>query len=386
MQRMPHKLQRQQTLECEELPFDGVQLSLLRGLPKIDLHRHLVGSIRPEVLTHIADKLNVRVPVFGNDPEKIRKSSVLNSPLVGGYKGFLQKRIWGAFQHIFSHPQGCANAIYWAIADASEDNVIYVEFRVSPYGINPDFPINLATFIKSLTIGVDAASRNYPNTVAKIILSIGRRTVYGKWHADNRSRYYDELIAIASNFRDIIVGFDLSGDEEQYPNELFTELAHKVKANGFSLTVHAGETGDPNSIWSALNELHADRIGHGIGAIKDEALLNKLRSCGTPVEICPTSNWLIGLVPSIEMHPFGHFYRKGIKVTVNTDDPVLFGDTTMSLEFYRLLRAGQMLVPDIARVQKNSVIASFADEGAKEKLLRTIEQNSVEPYLAAAAG
>jgi len=376
-----HKLVRHPRLECEELPFDGVQLSMLRELPKIDLHRHLVGSIRPEVLTHIADKLNVRIPVFGNDPEKIRRSSVLRSPLLGGYKAFLQKRIWGVFQHIFQHPRGCANAVYWAIADASDDNVVYVEFRVSPYGISPGFSIDLATFIKSLAAGVSAAARNYPQTLAKIILSIGRKTVYGKWQPENRSRYYDSLVAVASDYREIIAGFDLSGDEEEYPNELFTELAHKVKAKGFSFTVHAGETGDPNSIWTALNDLGADRIGHGIGAARDEALVQKLQAANIPIEICPTSNWLIGLVPSIEAHPFGDLYRRGVLLTINTDDPVIFGDTTLSLEFYRLLKAGHITLEDILRLQKNSANAIFAEQSVKENLLKTIERTSIEPHV-----
>src|SRR5437870_1856292 len=121
---MPHALEQYQLLECDELPFEGVQYSQLHALPKIDLHRHLVGSIRPEVLTYIADKLKIRLPVFGNDPENIRNSSVLTSPIRGGYRAFLQKRIWGVFQQIFADPRGCANAMYWGVADASRDNVV----------------------------------------------------------------------------------------------------------------------------------------------------------------------------------------------------------------------------------------------------------------------
>ena len=355
-------------------------------MPKIDLHRHLVGSIRPEVLTYIANQLNITIPTFGNDPESIERVAVIRQPLEGGYRTFIQKRFWSVFQYIFSKPQGCAHAIYWAIKDASLDNVAYVEFRVSPYRVNPDSPENLVQFLKSLQEGINAAMRDCPNTIAKIILSIGRRSVYGKWYRERLDEYYSQLVATASDFRNIIVGFDLSGDEEEYPNHLFKEFARKVKDSNFKLTVHAGETGDPRSIWDAIDLLGADRIGHGLGLLNDRALLRRVVDIGVALELCPTSNWLLRAAPSIEEHPFGEFFKCGVRTTVNTDDPVLFDNTTMTIEFYKLIRAHQISVDDIPKIQAYSIDAIFADDNVKAALARKFTSPSVESHCLAAIG
>src|SRR5262249_35018839 len=156
----------------------------------------------------------------------------------------------------------------------------------------------------------------------------GRRSVFESWEAGKRTEYYCKLVSIASDYQDIIVGFDLSGDEIEYPNERFKEFAETVKSSNFNLTIHAGETGNPGSVLSALNMLYADRIGHGIGVKNDQSLLNRIAENGIPLELCPTSNLLLGVIPSLEEHPIGDLLNRGVCTTVNTDDPVLFGGTT----------------------------------------------------------
>lgn len=384
---MPHILSYDPNTELNTLPFEGIAPLELVNLPKIDLHRHLVGAIRPEVLVYIAEKVGVTIPTFGNDAERIRKASVISSPVINGYKHFLSKRIWSAFQHIFSSSNGTANAIYWAIADASRDNICYVEFRVSPYGINRSFPLTLHHFIAALNEGIKSAARDFPQTLVKIILSVGRRSIIEKWPSKEHSRYYDRLLTVAKAFRDIIVGFDLSGDEDQYPNNLFIEFAQRVKTNDFKLTIHAGETDSAESIWEAMELLNADRIGHGIGARNDPALMRILAERGNPIEICPTSNWLLGIVPNLESHPCRDFIEKDMKVTINTDDPVLLGPTSLSMEFYRLLVAKQITPSDINKIQLNSVEASFANESEKASLLVKVNDHFfAEDQMMAAAG
>jgi adenosine deaminase len=359
-------------LEPEALPFAGTTRSALTSVPKIDLHRHLVGAIRPEVLVYIANKLGVIIPRFSNDAERIRKASVITNPLPDGYKHFLQKRFWSAFQPIFSSSSGAANAIYWAIADASMDNVSYVEFRVSPYGISPDFQLTLHTFTDSLREGIRAGARDFPHTLVKIIFSVGRKSIVEKWPPAEHSRYYDRLITVAKAYPDVVVGFDLSGDEDRYPNERFIEFADRVKANGFKLTVHAGETDRAAAVWDAVELLSADRIGHGVGARKDPELLNLLADKGIPLELCPTSNWLLGIIPDLLDHPCKDFIENKIIVTVNTDDPTLFRSTTLSAEFYRLIVAGQINLSDVERISRDSISASFASEKEKAALLSKV--------------
>jgi len=371
---MSHELEQSINGSYNQLPFLVSAVAGLQSKPKIDLHRHLVGSIRPEVLVYIANKIGTTIPIFGNDIERIKRSSVFMAPLEGGYKSFLSKRIWGTFKHIFSSPRGVANAMYWAISDASHDGVCYVEFRVSPYGITPDFPLTLSVFIDSLKEGIDAAARDYPGTLAKIILSVGRSTVFEKWDLFERGSYYDRLVTIASKYRDVIVGFDISGDEEKYPNKLFVEFAEKVKGANFKLTVHAGETGNVRSVWEAIELLGADRIGHGIGAVKDPILVKKLAEQRLPLEICPTSNWFLGCVPSLEVHPIREFMDQGVLVTVNTDDPVMFGNTTLSEELHHLINAKCINEGDVESLQITAIETSFASNSEKANLLSQIQK------------
>ena len=384
---MPHILNYDPQLDPEVLPFAGTTLSALSAVPKIDLHRHLVGSIRPEVLVYIANKLGVSIPTFDNNVEKIRHASVITSPLEDGYRHFLMKRFWGAFQPIFSSYKGTANALYWAIADASKDNVCYVEFRVSPYGITPDFPLTLHKFTDALREGIAAAARDFPRTLAKVIYSVGRRSIIEKWPSHEHSRYFDRLISVAKNFPDVVVGFDLSGDEDRFPNSLFTEFAHRVKGNGYKLTVHAGETDNAAAVWEAVNLLHADRIGHGIGARNDAALIRMLAEKQIPLEICPTSNFFLGIVPSLLQYPCRDFLDQGISISVNTDDPALFGSATLTGEFHRLIVAGQINVSEVEIICRNSISASFASEKEKAALLTSVQNHFfVEPRAAAVAG
>jgi adenosine deaminase len=374
---MPHILDYDPKLKLEpdSLPFAGTTLSALTSVPKIDLHRHLVGSIRPEVLVYIANKVGVSIPTFENDAERIRKASVIRDPISAGYKHFLQKRFWSAFQPIFSSASGTANAIYWAIADASKDNVSYVEFRVSPYGVSPGFALNLHAFTDSLRFGIRAAARDFPQTIVKVIFSVGRKSIIEKWPAPEHSHYYDRLITVAKEFRDVVVGFDLSGDEDRFPNNRFLEFAKRVKANGFSLTVHAGETDNAVSVWEAVRLLNADRIGHGIGARNDLSLMQLLADTGIPLEICPTSNWLLGIVNTLSEHPCKEFIKHGIRVSINTDDPTLFRATTLSTEFYRLITASQIDLVDVERITRDSISASFASEDEKTVLLSKVNDH-----------
>lgn len=374
---MTHILEYNPQLEMDLLPFEGVTISQVANMPKVDLHRHLVGAIRPKVLVYIADRLGVSLP-SGNDFEHIERTHIMNRPVKDGYKYFLGKKFWGTFQHIFRSAAGSANAIYWAIADASRDNVCYVEFRVSPYGVDPQRPSQLRNFIKALKEGIDAASRDYPKTLTKIILSIGRRSVFEKWEPREHTRYFDSMIKTACAFRDVVVGFDISGNEDQYPNHKFQELAERIKSNQFKLTVHAGETGSAQSVWEALRLLQADRIGHGLGIGQDRELADYMSSAKIPVEVCPTSNFILGLVPNLEKHPCRDFIDQGLRVTVNTDDPVLLGPTTLSMEYYELFAAKQIAAMEVPNLARNSIAASFASEAEKTELSRIFDNYCLE--------
>jgi adenosine deaminase len=355
----------------DELPFAGVSFADIRALPKIDLHRHLVGAIRPEVLLRTAHARHLTLPL-GSDVHQVRSKLVLRDPGSCNYGTFLRKRIWGEFKHILGTERGCANAVFWAVADAHSDGVVYVEFRVSPYGIGPDQPMTLSQFLGGVRRGLEIARQHFPSTIAKLVLSLGRRAVVERWPHELRRTFFAATVKAASDNHDMIVGLDLAGDEDHYPNRHFVEYAELAKGRNIPLTVHAGETGRPESVWEALEELKADRIGHGIAASKDATLMRRLARDRTPLEVCYTSNYILGVVPPFIEHPFAHLNASGVFVTVNTDDPVIFDETTLSREYYSLLRANQLSQDDLMPLVRRSAEASFLRGKERDELLERL--------------
>lgn len=377
-----HPLQYDPRDELPDLPLDGISIQHLVQTPKIDLHRHLIGAIRPEVLVYIANKLGISLMGGENDVEQIRKASVIAKRTPDGYEHFLRKRIWKHYKEIFAIDEGIHNSLYWAIADAARDGVVYVEFRVSPNSqeFNPTIPIPLVRFLYALGKGIEAASRDFPDTVARIILSVGRNAVMGRWgDREERNRRFSRLTKTAEDYRDFVVGFDITGNENEYPNALFEDFAEHVSKAGFPLTAHAGETGDAQAVVDAVKVLNVKRVGHGLGAINDQPALELLRDREIALELCPTSNLMLGVVEDMKTHPCKDFMEHGLRITINTDDPTLLGPTTMSREFYELLVAGQIDIADIPKITDTSLEYSFADASTKENVRAKMVGSLQEP-------
>jgi adenosine deaminase len=125
-----------------------------------------------------------------------------------------------------------------------------------------------------------------------------------------------------------VIGIGLGGSEADYPPELFRAVFAEARERGFHTTAHAGEAAGPASIWGALLDLGVERIGHGTRAVEDERLLDHLAASGIPLEICPISNVCTGVVPSLAEHPVRQFFDRGVPVTINTDDPLMFGNSS----------------------------------------------------------
>jgi adenosine deaminase len=170
-------------------------------------------------------------------------------------------------------------------------------------------------------------------------------------------------------------GIDLSGDETKYPVSYFRDAFNRARSAGLHITVHAGEWAGPESVWGAVRHLHAERIGHGVRAWEDPGLIDYLRGEGIPLEVCPTSNVCTGVYASLDEHPIRHLFEAGVKVTVNSDDPPLFG-TTIDRE-YSLLESVYGFTPEqVAEVTLNAVGASFLP--VEEKAI--LRQEVIEGY------
>jgi adenosine deaminase/aminodeoxyfutalosine deaminase len=155
-----------------------------------------------------------------------------------------------------------------------------------------------------------------------------------------------------------VIGIGIGGDERRGPAEWFRDQYARAKDQGLRLTAHAGESMGPESIWSALRELKAERIGHGLTAVKDPALMDYMAEHQVPVEICLSSNLRTGCCRSIEEHPLPEYLRRGMLVTLNTDDPEMF-ETTLNGEYELARERLGLSACDLETLAKNSLRSAF---------------------------
>ena len=164
-----------------------------------------------------------------------------------------------------------------------------------------------------------------------------------------------------------IVGLGLSGIEGSVPEGEFRVLRDAADELGLGLAAHAGETGGPERVWAALDDLGADRIGHGVASARDAALVERLVRDGVPVEVCPSSNVSLGIFESLEDHPFPELWRAGVNVTINSDDPPFFS-TTLTAELGRAAHLAELTRDDIVELQRRAARAVFAPPDERKRL------------------
>jgi adenosine deaminase len=182
-----------------------------------------------------------------------------------------------------------------------------------------------------------------------------------------------------------IVGLGLTGIEGTVPTEAFIPFRAEARRLGLGFEVHAGEMGPPASIVAALDVLEADRIGHGVAAIRDPILLERLVREQVVLDVCPSSNVAIGEYPSLEEHPMGPFWRAGVRMTISSDDPPFFR-TSLTTELAHLVRVAGLDRADLATLQRRTARAAFADAATKDMLVAAIdawETSGAPPGLAA---
>jgi adenosine deaminase/aminodeoxyfutalosine deaminase len=183
-----------------------------------------------------------------------------------------------------------------------------------------------------------------------------------------------EVLRWAIKYREHgVVAFGIGGNEAEGPAELFTDVYREAREAGLRLTAHAGETVGPDSIRKAVELLGAERIGHALTAIQDRGVMALLRERRVPLEVCPTSNVATGLIPRFEDHPLPRYLEAGLVVTLNSDDPAMFG-TNLQEEFLRSAAAFSLTREQIVRLCENAIRYSFLPEEEKQPLIRQLEE------------
>jgi adenosine deaminase len=280
------------------------------ALPRIDLHRHMDGNVRLATILDLADTYGIALP--GSTIETLRPH-VQVSGVMPDLVSWLAKLRW--MMAVMADTDAVRRIARENVEDAQRDGLDYVELRFSPQFIARPHGLDPAAVVEAVIAGVNEG-RVATGMHVRLIGILSR--TFGP---DACTIELEALLA----HRDQLTALDLAGDERAWPADQFAEHFRRARHAGWAITVHAGEAGDAASVWSALHDLGADRIGHGTHAIDDPALLDELARRRTGIEVALTSNVQTATVASYADHPMKRFLAHGILAALNTDDPVVSG-------------------------------------------------------------
>lgn len=327
-------------------------------LPLIDLHRHLDGSVRLETILDVGLQYNLPLPA--KDLEGLRPFVQVTTP-EPDILAFFAKFEWQV--GILVNYDVCRRIAYENVQDAQREGIDYIELRFSPVFMAQPHGLDPAGIVEAVADGVAAGQRDFG--VRANLIGIISRTF-------GAAAGYQELEALLSQ-RDHLVALDLAGDEVNYPGELFVDHFKRGRDAGWGITVHAGEAGGSTAVWQALRELGATRIGHGVRAVDDPALMVYLAENRIGVEMNLTSNVQTSTVPDYARYPLKTMLEQNILATINTDDP---GISAIDLPFeYRVAveKAG-LSQAQVTQAQQNALDIAFLSPEEKAALAAQKQQ------------
>lgn len=318
-------------------------------MPKVELHVHLEGSIRPATLLALAERNGVALPADS----------------VEGLEAWYQ---FTDFAHFIDVYFAICNCLRTAqdfelitaefLRGQEEQNIRYSEVIFTPYTHHEhvSFDEQLAAINRARAWAAEEleVSMALAPDISRNVRPVDHSLQVARWAVDNRDKG--------------IIALGLGGPEIDNPPELFAEAFDLAYEAGLPSLPHAGETEGPASIWGALNALHADRIGHGVRCLEDQALVQELRERQIPLDVSPSSNVCLGVAPSLEAHPLPRLLEEGLFVTINSDDPPMF-NTTLTEEYLRICETFNFDLAQIKTLVLNGVRASLLPRAARSKLL-----------------
>jgi adenosine deaminase len=326
--------------------------------PFIDLHRHLDGSVRLQTILDLGRQHNLPLPAW--DLDGLRPHvQVIVAPTGGaampGVMAFIAKFKW--MTGVLVDYEACHRVAYENVEDARREGIDYVELRFSPCFMAEAHDLNPEGVVEATVQGARSGALDFGVQVN--LIGIISRT-YGP------DAGWLELEALLQH-RDHFIALDLAGDEANWPGELFVQHFRRARDCGLHITVHAGEAAGPESIWQAVRELGATRLGHAVAAAQDSELVDYLAEHRIGIETNLTSNVQTSTVPSYANHPARTFLEHGLLVTLNTDDP---GISAIDLPYeYQVAAPAAGLTPEqIRRAQRNALEIAFLTAKKKETL------------------
>ncbi len=337
---------------------DTTPLNQYFSLPKVELHRHLEGSLRLTTMLDVARLHGVTVPA-----SMFNLSGLVQvqdkDPMT--FSNFLDK--FKTLRLFYKSPDVINRVTQEAIEDAARDNIRYMELRFTPVALSRAEGFPLHDVMDWVITSAKAAAEKY-NVKVGLIASVNR----------HESLELAEQVAwlAAEHIQDGMVGMDLAGNEAEFKSEPFYDLFKEAKQAGLHVTIHAGEWGPAENIREAITKLGAERIGHGVRVLEDESIVALAKERNTTFEVCVTSNYQSGVVKSLPEHPLTRMAAAGLNVTVNTDDPSV-SRITLSHEYQHACEDLKMPISTLKQTVLNAAQASFLPNDEKEKLVALLK-------------
>ena len=323
------------------------------SLPKVELHLHLEGAAPPRFIRDLAAK------------KKIDISGIFDERGNYTYRDFWDfLKVYEAATEVLKTPEDYHRLTLAVLEESAASGVIYSETFLSPDFCGGRDLSAWREYLHAIREAADLSEKRDGIVLRGIVTPIRH---FGPEKAKEVAR------CAAETAGDWVVGFGLAGDEKVGKPKDFAWSFDAAREAGLRLTCHAGEWGGPDSVRDAVRDLGVERIGHGVRAIEDLALVDEIAERGIVLEVCPGSNVALGLYKNFRAHPIHALRERGVKVTVSTDDPPFF-HTTMAREYQKLAEAFDWDEGVFDEIAKTSAKAAFCDEGTRDKILKKLEK------------
>jgi len=333
-----------------------VTAKILQLLPKVDLHCHLDGSLRPRTLLELADAQGIKLPTHNLAKLTRLLQAGRRTRNLGQYL-----KIFELTLSVLQERDALYRVAFELAEDAAAERVRHLEVRYSPL-LHRKRRLSLEQVVDAVNAGLlDGGHRHRMSTG---VILCGIRSL------PPRSSVALAELAVAYKGRGVL-GFDLAGQEKDYPAKAHRRAFELVLRENVNCTVHAGEAFGPASISQALHHCGAHRIGHGTRLLEDRDLMRYVNDHRIPLEVCLSSNVQTRAVPSLQSHPFKLYFRLGLRVTLNTDNR-LISATTVSKEMALAVRTFRLGPYDIKRIVINGFKSSFLPYAEKARMLREV--------------
>ena len=321
-------------------------------LPKIELHLHLEGAAPPAFVRDLAKRKHVDIAGIFNEDGSYRFTD---------FWDFL--KVYEAATSVLTTAEDYHRLTLAVLEESAASGVVYTEAFLSPDFCGGRDVGAWREYLHAMQEAAAVGQRDMGITLRGIITCIRH---FGPEKARQTAR------CAAETAGDWILGFGIAGDEKVGQPKDFRYAFDMAREAGLQITAHAGEWGGPESVRAALADLNPSRIGHGVRAIEDLALVDELAEKGVVLEVCPGSNIALGLFPNWRAHPIAELDRRGVKVTISTDDPPFF-HTTMAREYDRLEGAFEWDAGQFMRIARQSLDAAFCDADTKARVAKLLE-------------